>query len=224
MQVSIVLPILNEAEQVSNRLQALTELLKRAAANTYEIIVVDGGSEDNSAELACEFADQVINSARGRALQMNAGAAMARGDVLLFLHADTLLPERALDFINSKVPAWGWFNVRLSGENMLFRIIETMMNLRSRLSRVATGDQAMFVRRELFNTIGGFPQIALMEDIALSKLLRKQARPTIISQPVITSSRRWQQHGIIKTVLLMWWLRLLYFMGVSPARLVRSYY
>lgn len=224
MRVSIVIPVLNEAEQISNRLQALKSSLRYADESHYEIIVVDGGSEDNSAELAREYTDLIVNSPRGRALQMNAGAATARGDVLLFLHADTVLPERALDYIASKQDAWGWFNVRLSGENVLFRIIERMMNLRSRLSQVATGDQAMFVQRELFHEVGGFPEIALMEDIALSKLLRKQAKPTVISQPVITSSRRWQQHGIIKTVLLMWWLRLLYFIGVSPARLVRSYY
>ncbi len=223
MKVSIVMPVLNEAEHISARLLALNALLHRRQTISYEIIVVDGSSDDNSAALARAHATRVISAPRGRALQMNAGAAAACGEVLLFLHADTILPEHALEYVESGVNAWGWFNVRLSGQNFMFRIIERMMSLRSRLTQVATGDQAIFVARKLFDRVGGFPELSLMEDVALSKILRKQTKPLPIQQSVITSSRRWQQYGIIKTVFLMWWLRLLYFLGVSPSHLARLY-
>ena len=219
MKVSIIVPMLNEAEQIADRLQHL----KQTQSGEYEIIVVDGGSSDSSVELARQYVDQVITSPRGRALQMNAGAACSQADTLLFLHADTVLPDNVVDLLDDVAHSWGWFTVHLSGDDFMFRIIEVMMNLRSRLTSVATGDQAIFVSRSLFNKLGGFPEIALMEDIALSKILRKLSSPICKKQQVVTSSRRWQQHGIFKTILLMWWLRVLYVFGVSPARLAKLY-
>lgn len=213
------MPVLNEAEYIVERL----EHLKNSQSGDYEVIVVDGGSSDNSVELARQHAGSVIASPRGRALQMNAGAEYSNADVLLFLHADTVLPTNAINLLSNLEKPWGWFNVRLSGQHLMFRIIERMMNVRSQLTSVATGDQALFVSRHLFNKVGGFPKIALMEDIALSKILRSYAAPLCLQQQVITSSRRWQQRGIIKTVTLMWWLRLLYFCGVPPSRLEKMY-
>jgi rSAM/selenodomain-associated transferase 2 len=219
MQVSIIIPVLNEAEHIVANLRQL----KIAQSGEYEIIVVDGGSSDDSVALARECADSVIVSTKGRAVQMNAGAAQASADVLLFLHADTVLPENITDLLVPGNVVWGWFDVRLSGQQFMFRIIERMMNLRSRLTSVATGDQALFVSRTLFNKAGGYPEIALMEDVALSKALRKFARPVILQQRVITSSRRWQERGIFNTIILMWLLRTLYYFGVSPSRLEKIY-
>jgi len=192
-----------------------------------EIIVVDGGSTDRSADLARELVSRVIPASMGRAAQMNAGARLAIGDYLLFLHIDTRLPENA-DLALMKVfetgAVWGRFDVRLSGDRPLLRIIETSMNWRSRLTGIATGDQAVFVRRDVFEHVGGFPEISLMEDIALSERLKRIARPVCLRERVITSSRRWEQNGTARTILLMWKLRLLYFLGADPATLAAVYY
>ena len=220
MKVSIIMPVLNEAELIVDRLVQL----KNSQSGDYEIIVVDGGSDDATVESAQGVADQLVQSSRGRANQMNTGAAHARGEVFLFLHADTSLPAGAINLLATANHPWGRFDVRLSGEHFMFRLIERMMNFRSRLTGVATGDQAIFVSRALFNKVGGFPEIELMEDVALSKILRRHAQPLCIRQRVTTSSRRWRQHGIVKTIMLMWWLRLLYFIGVSPARLAQMYH
>ena len=219
--LSIIVPVRNEAANI----EALMLHLHQLGTEAVEIIVVDAGSEDGSAAIAAQYA-MVLQAARGRARQMNAGAARARGELLLFLHADTRLPDNAVALIRQACAGgyrWGRFAVRLSGSHWLFRIIERMMNWRSCLTRVATGDQAIFVEAALFHQVGGYPDIALMEDIALSKSLRRQAKMKCLDAAVVTSSRRWQQHGIVRTVLKMWWLRALYVLGVSPEQLARMY-
>ncbi len=222
MRISIVLPVLNEAASLSQVLQTL-QAWRRAG---HEVVVVDGGSHDASVALARPLADVVIQAPRGRASQMNAGARRARGEVLLFLHADTRLPPDAPACIVAGLcrgACWGRFDVRLSGERMMFRVIERLMNWRSRLSGIATGDQAIFVTRAAFEQVEGFPPIPLMEDIAISKRLKRLGRPLCLRGPAHTSSRRWEQNGVWRTVLLMWRLRLAYFLGADPARLARQY-
>jgi rSAM/selenodomain-associated transferase 2 len=216
------MPCLNEADGIVESLTALAPL----RAQGHEVIVVDAGA-DGTAQRAAPLADRVITAPRGRAVQMNRGAALARGDVLLFLHADTRLPADAAQAIAAGLAqtgrAWGRFDVRLSGRQPLLRVVERLMNRRSRLTGIATGDQAIFVERELFHAVGGYPEIALMEDIALSKRLKRHGPPLCLGEPVLTSSRRWERDGIVRTVLLMWWLRLRYFLGAPPARLARAY-
>jgi rSAM/selenodomain-associated transferase 2 len=191
------------------------------------VIVVDGGSNDATAQLSQALSDQVISSSRGRSRQMNEGAGVATGDLFLFLHADTELPEGADGFmmegLRTQVKDWGRFDVRLSGHHLLLRLTGFVMNWRSRLTGICTGDQGIFVRRDLFEKVGGFPQIDLMEDITLSRRLKKHGPPLCLRQTVVTSSRRWEKNGILRTVLLMWRLRLLYFLGLSPERLARIY-
>jgi len=222
MTLSIIMPVLNEALEIETALRALTPLRQRDV----EIIVVDGGSSDGTAELARPFADRVLASPRGRSLQMNAGAAAARGDVLLFLHADTRLPENAdrfvLDGLAMSGRAWGRFDVRFD-RGAVFAVIALLMNLRSRLSGIATGDQAMFVSRTAFAAAGGFPPIALMEDVALSTNLKRIGRPLCLAARVTTSTRRWRKHGVLRTILLMWKLRVAFFFGADPTRLAQSY-
>lgn len=220
--LSIIIPALDEANGIAETLQHLQVLRRRG----HEIILVDGGSRDATATLARPWVDQVIHSARGRAVQMNTGARVTRGNVLLFLHADTQLPPDADRLILSALGKrqWGRFDVRLSGTRPLLRIIEGMMNGRSRLTGIATGDQAIFVRRDSFQAVGGFPAIPLMEDIALSHALKKLGRPQCLRARVITSSRRWEQRGLVRTILLMWRLRLAYWLGADPARLAKRYY
>ena len=224
MTISIIIPVLNEATLIADTLLSLQSL--RAAG--HELIVVDGGSTDGSGKLSQPFADQVIRSPRGRSRQMNEGAKSANGEILLFLHADAFLPNGAdrmiIQRMIGKKKVWGRFDVKLSGKHPLLRIIQLLMNLRSRLSGIATGDQGIFVRREFFEMVGGFPDIDLMEDIALSKILKKYDRPLCLWQRVLTSSRRWKQKGILRTILLMWFLRLAYFFKVDPKRLTKLYY
>lgn len=223
MRLSIIIPMLDEAAGITAALAPL-QALRRAG---HELIVVDGGSADGSAALAAPLADRVVHSAPGRARQMNTGARLAGGEVLVFLHADSALPNDCARLIAEGLPRsgrrWGRFDVRLSGRHPALRLIETLMNLRSRLSGIATGDQAIFVERRLFESVGGFPDIALMEDIALSRVLKRSGRPLCLSERVITSSRRWENHGIASTVWLMWRLRLAYFFGADPRALRRRY-
>ena len=189
------------------------------------MIVVDGGSTDSTRMLARPLSDVVMENSIGRARQMNTGAAVAQGGVLLFLHADTVIEfdlEQALKSINS-VQAWGRFDVRLSGGHFFLRVIEFFMNIRSRLTAIATGDQAIFITRDLFQKVGGFPDIELMEDIELSSRLKKICRPVCLHQAVISSSRRWEQQGIIRTILKMWRLRFRYWLGTRPSVLAREY-
>jgi rSAM/selenodomain-associated transferase 2 len=221
--LSIVIPTLNEAGTIADTLAALQPLRGRGC----EAIVADGGSADATVELARPLADAVVSSAAGRARQQNAGAAAARGEVLLFLHADTRLPAEAdvlvADGLRRTGRGWGRFDVRLSGLHPMLRVIERMMGVRSRLSGVATGDQAIFVLRDRFRDVGGFPDIPLMEDVALSKALKRLGPPLCLRETVTTSSRRWERRGVWRTMALMWRLRLAYWLGADPARLADRY-
>jgi rSAM/selenodomain-associated transferase 2 len=214
-RLSVVVPALNEAGGIRGALEALAPLRARG----HEVIVVDGGSSDGTAELAAGLCDRVVIASRGRASQMNAGARAATGDMLLFLHADTRLPPRAEELVlNSSI--WGRFDVQIEGRSRLLKLVAWAMNLRSRLTGIATGDQAIFVRRDAFP---GFPEIALMEDVALSKLLKRRGAPACLRARVVTSGRRWESRGVLRTIFLMWRLRLLYLLGASPERLARRY-
>ncbi len=221
-RISIIIPTLNEGSGITSTLEQLAPW----RADGHEVIVVDGGSGDETIVLARPLSDQVISSEPGRAHQMNCGAALAQGDIFLFLHADTQLPENGLRLILSALAAgeiWGRFDVRLSGQHPLFRVIEKMINWRSSFSGISTGDQAIFVLREQFESIGGFPEQPLMEDIELSRRLKKIAPPFCIRTPLTTSSRRWEQRGILATILLMWRLRFLYWLGVDASKLAKMY-
>jgi len=221
--LSIVMPTLNEAGPIAGHLAALAPLRRRG----HEVIVVDGGSDDGTADLAWGLADRVVLAPPGRAAQMNAGAALARGGVLLFLHADTRLPVEADGLVLQGLAAsgrvWGRFDVSIEGAHPVFAVIAACMNRRSRWTGICTGDQAMFVRREAFAEIGGFPDIALMEDIGISKRLKALGPPLCLRDRAITSGRRWERQGVLRTVLKMWRLRLAFFLGADPARLARDY-
>ncbi len=224
MNVSVIIPVVNEYHALC---KLIPELVKTNARHTLDILVCDGGSSD----LSCAYIRQwqqhdarirLVECALGRAQQMNAGALQAKYDCMIFLHADTQLPEQWVDLIVGK--AWGRFNVQLSGRHFMFRVIETMMNWRSCLTQVATGDQAIFVSKKLFYKVQAYPDIPLMEDIALSKKLRQHSRMHCIKTPLVTSSRRWEQYGVWRTIALMWRLRFAYFRGVSPQQLAKKYY
>jgi len=222
IRLSIIVPVLNEADHIAAALDVLAPLRQRG----HEIIVVDGGSSDTSVALCRGRADTLIEGPRGRARQMNAGAARANGDVLLFLHADTMLPADADSLVQAAVAAgacWGRFDVCIVGRAWMLPLIAAAMNRRSRWTGIATGDQAMFVRRSLFEQLGGFADQPLMEDIELSRRLRAVARPACLRPSVLTSGRRWESRGVWRTVLLMWRLRWRYWRGVSPEALAKSY-
>ncbi|WP_298718837.1 TIGR04283 family arsenosugar biosynthesis glycosyltransferase [uncultured Oceanisphaera sp.] len=220
MSLSIIMPMLNEANSLP---QTLDEL--RPYAASAELILVDGGSRDHSVALAQRAGVKVISSAPGRARQMNAGAAVARGDDLLFLHADTRLPPDADRLIAEALAEhhWGRFDVTISGSHPMLAVIAFMMNRRSRLTGIATGDQAIFVRRSTFEAVDGFPDQPLMEDIELSKQLKRLGSPACLAQKVVTSGRRWEQKGLWRTVVLMWRLRFAYWRGANPEQLARAY-
>lgn len=222
-QISIIVPCLNEAAGIVATLNPLQPLRARGA----EVIVVDGGSSDGSAALAAPLADRTLAAPRGRASQMNAGGAAARGGVLLFLHADCTLPRAADRLIVGGLAAsgkcWGRFDVQLAGTDPLLRMVAFTMNWRSQLTGIATGDQAIFVTREAFAAAGRFPAIPLMEDIALSKRLKALDAPLCLRAKVTASARRWERHGVVRMMVLMWRLRLAYFFGADPARLAALY-
>ncbi len=222
-KLSIIVPTLNEADGIVATLASLSDLRRRG----HEVIVADGGSHDGTAGLVQGLVDLLVVASAGRAEQMNAGAHAAAGDVLLFLHADSRLPDRAdrmvLQGLEASRRSWGRFDVRIDGSHPLLRLVQAMMNLRSRLTRICTGDQAIFVRRETFAEIGGFPRQELMEDIAISVRLRQLSAPLCLRQTCVTSARRWERQGVLRTVALMWWLRLQYALGATPARLARVY-
>jgi rSAM/selenodomain-associated transferase 2 len=223
MRLSIVIPVLNEAEHIGGVLAGLQAMRARGT----EVIVVDGGSHDATMAVAQPLADQVISAPRGRARQMNAGAARASGDALLFLHADTELPGDAdrhvRDALRSSPHAWGRFDVRIVGQARMLRVVSVMMNLRSRLTGIASGDQALFMTRAAFDAVRGFPDQPLMEDIEVSLRLLLLARPVCLRGPIYTSGRRWETRGVWRTIFLMWRLRWLYARGASPARLAQRY-
>ena len=218
MKLSIIIPVLDEAALIGATLASLASLRGRG----HEVIVADGGSADTTRALAAPLADRVIAAPRGRARQMNSGAAAASGAALLFLHADTRLPENAdhLIFHSLKKNMWGRFDVAIEGRATLLPVIAVLMNLRSRLTGIATGDQAIFVRRDAFP---GFPEIALMEDVAFSATMKRRSPPACLRARVATSGRRWDRQGVLRTMLLMWRLRLAYFLGAAPDELARRY-
>lgn len=222
MKISVVIPTLNEVDSILNTLKPLQSWRARG----HQVIVVDAGSADGTAKKAQQLADLVLSSDKGRAIQMNTGAERAEGDVLLFLHADTLLPENADHFILNALTnhSWGRFNVSFSSTRFIFKIIAFMMNHKSCITSVATGDQAIFVSKKQFEDVGRFPQQDLMEDIQLSVALRRHCRAVCLPQKVVTSSRRWEQNGVIKTIFLMWVLRIAYFSGVSSNKLKHWYH
>lgn len=221
--LTVILPVLNEAACIQATLGTLQAMRGRGV----EVIVCDGGSDDGTAQLASPWADRVLSAPKGRARQMNAGAAIAGSPVLLFLHADTRLPDHADDLVLTGLEAsgrvWGRFDVRIAGKPGLLRMVAFFMNLRSRWSGIATGDQAMFVRREAFETVGGFPDQPLMEDIELSKRLRRLGPPLCLRQQAVTSGRRWEDRGVWRTIRLMWRLRWLYWRGVPAEQLAEEY-
>ncbi|HYS75660.1 MAG TPA: TIGR04283 family arsenosugar biosynthesis glycosyltransferase [Burkholderiales bacterium] len=222
-RISVVIPVLNEADRIAATLAALAPLRDRG----HEVIVVDGGSSDGTATLARRAADRVASASRGRSSQMNAGAALAQGEVLVFVHADTRLPEdadaRVLQGLAASDRAWGRFDVRIEGASVFLPVIAFFMNLRSRATGIATGDQAIFIRRETFERAGRFPPLELMEDIALSRSLKRVSPPLCLADKAVTSGRRWERRGVLRTVLLMGWLRLAFFFGAAPAKLARLY-
>ena len=217
-RLCVIVPTLNEAAGIGAALQALAPLRRRG----HQVIVVDGGSDDGTPQLAAGLCDRLLAAPRGRALQMNAGARAASGAALLFLHADTRLPPDAdravLDSLRAN--AWGRFDVRIEGRHPLLKVVGRAMSLRSRLTGIATGDQAIFVRRDCF---AGFPEIPLMEDVALCKALKRLGRPACLRLRVTTSARRWEARGVLRTIVLMWRLRLAYALGADPARLAERY-
>jgi rSAM/selenodomain-associated transferase 2 len=221
MKISVIIPVLNEESSIETTLSALTRLAP------YEVIVVDGGSTDRTRELVAQFPVKMIDSERGRARQMNCGAAQAGGDILLFLHADTRLPQKAWDDIRAALGdprcVGGRFDVDLEGSHWMLKIISGLINYRSRASKVATGDQALFVRRVIFEGIGGYPEIPLMEDIALCRRLKRCGKLACLRSRVVTSARRWEKDGVWRTIFKMWTLKLAYLAGISPARLKHFY-
>jgi len=222
MRIAVIIPVLNESLSIQSTLNPLQFWRKRG----HQIILVDAESTDDTVQKANGLVDKVLTSSKGRAVQMNMGAEQVDADILLFLHADTVIDEAADQLILTALStghSWGRFNIAFNSGKPVFKIIAFMMNIRSCLSSIATGDQAIFVEKELFEQVGRYPLQPIMEDIQLSISLKKHSRGFCLKQKVITSCRRWQQNGILKTIILMWFLRLAYFIGV-PASKLKSWY
>jgi rSAM/selenodomain-associated transferase 2 len=221
VRISVIVPVLDEAAGIQAALAPLQPLRSRG----HQVIVVDGGSTDATLALARPLADRVLCAPRGRGSQMNAGAQAANGDALLFLHADTLIPPDADELVSRALAGhrWGRFDVRIDSPHPLLPMVALMMNLRSRLTGIATGDQAIFATRTAFESAGGYLSIGLMEDVALSARLKRAGAPACLPQKAVTSGRRWERHGVLRTIVLMWKLRLMYSLGADPQRLARIY-
>lgn len=223
MNLSIIIPVLNEADNLPLWLEHLASLRDDGT----EIIVVDGGSRDDSVAIATRWGARVLLSDKGRARQMNTGAGEARGERLLFLHADTVLPPHAIprmrEALTQQGRVWGRFSVRIEGRPWMLRVVALLINVRSCLTGIATGDQAMFMTRQAFEAVGGFPDQPLMEDITLSQRLRTLSRPLCLSEWVVTSGRRWEAGGVWSTIFLMWRLRWAYWRGVPASELAKAY-
>ncbi|HAY46804.1 MAG TPA: glycosyl transferase [Gammaproteobacteria bacterium] len=220
--ISVVIPVLREAENISTLRQS-TQTFRTLGA---EVIIVDGGSDDGTLDLVRSLADQLVHAPTGRAKQMNAGAEVASGQILLFLHADTFLSEEVFreSFDEIWGSQWGRFDIRIDSSKYLYRVIEFLINLRSRLSGIATGDQAIFVKKTLFTDMGGFADIPLMEDVEICRRLKAKVRPVCLNQKVVTSARYWERNGPFRTIFRMWGIRFAYWIGVSPEYLVERYY
>jgi len=222
LTVAVVVPVLNESESLGQHLGEF-----KALDAVCHVVFCDGGSDDETCDLLEQYDLYYCRSARGRALQMNTGSAACKDDILLFIHADTVIPSNNIELVKEVMQdssvVGGRFDVRLSGERFSFRIIEWMINLRSRLTGISTGDQCQFVRRDVFESMGGFPEQALMEDVEFSKRLKAYGKIACLRSKVTTSSRRWEKHGVVKTVLLMWKLRFLYWWGINPEKLAEIY-
>jgi rSAM/selenodomain-associated transferase 2 len=223
MRIGVIIPALNEAPGLPHTLAPLSDWPSRG----HELILVDGGSQDTTASIAAAAGMHVVNSAKGRARQMNAGAAVSTAEILLFLHADTRLPAAADQLISRGLStgpyAWGRFDVQIHGRARMFPLISAMINLRSRLSGIATGDQALFMTRAAFAAVGGFPDLPLMEDVEICKRLKRHSRPLCLRQRVATSGRRWETRGVWRTIVLMWRLRFAYWRGTPAEQLARLY-
>lgn len=223
MRLSVIVPALDEGAGLAAVLAPLRDQLDAGD----ELIVVDGGSRDATVTEAARYSERVLTAGPGRARQMNAGAAAASGDWLWFVHADTGVDPGAVEHMRRSLhrrrACWGRFDVRLSGDHPMLRVVATFMNARSRVTGIATGDQAIFVERTVLETVGGFPDQPLMEDVALSARLRSQQWPLCLGTHIITSSRRWEDHGIWRTIALMWRLRWAYWRGADPGELARRY-
>lgn len=222
--LSVIIPVLNESGNIEETLKSLQPLMDEG----HEVIIVDGGSCDDTILKCKKYTANILVSKKGRAIQMNYGAASASNNVLVFLHADILVPSNFSQIITQAIAyknkQWGFFRVKLSSDNILLKIVSYFMNARSCLTSIATGDQTIFVTKSLFNKINGFENIALMEDIEISKNLKQHTKPYCAKSYITASSRKWKQEGVIRTILLMWKIRLFYFFGVSTDDLVKMYY
>ena len=221
---SIIVPVLNEEVFLTRYLNVFRRFLN----DGHEIIIIDGGSSDNSARLTQELGCKVLISKPSRGLQQHVGALQSENEILLFLHADTNLPNDAFSLIHqalkSSNKSWGRFDVSFSNSSLIYKIIAWMMNKRSCLTGIVTGDHIIFTTRSSYFKSGGFADIPIMEDIDISKRLKLISKPICLKHKVVTSSRKWEQQGVSKTIIKMWCLRTLFFFGVSSKRLARLYY